>query len=87
MAPGKDNGAIFGGEYTRFMNRFLNPSLEVRGKVAAGATVDERTWGGGIRGVHRFRNFYPYIDFLVSSGTIHFNYRFIDAFGQALRIG
>jgi len=80
--PQKDNGAIFGAEYTRFTNFFLAPSLELRGKVVSGPTVNERTWGGGIRGEHRFRNFYPYIDFLVSSGTIQFNHPFIDARGN-----
>jgi hypothetical protein len=69
-------------EYTRFMNFFLTPSIELRGKVVSGPTVNERTWGGWIRGEHRFRNFYPYIDFLVSAGTIQFNHPFIDAFGR-----
>jgi hypothetical protein len=78
----KDNGAIFGAEYTRFMNSLLNPSLELRGKVVSGPNVNQRTWGGGIRGVHRFRNFYPYIDFLVSAGTIQFDRPFIDARGK-----
>jgi hypothetical protein len=81
-APQKDNGAIFGADYTRFINFFLTPSLEFRGKVVSGPTVNERTWGGGIRGEHRFRNFYPYIDFLVSAGTIQFNHPSLDAFGR-----
>src|SRR5258708_3119446 len=46
----KDNGAIFGAEYTRFMHFFLTPTLELRGKVATGPNVNQRTWGGGLRG-------------------------------------
>jgi opacity protein-like surface antigen len=78
----KDNGAIFGAEYTHFMNWFLTPSLELRGKVVTGPNVNQRTWGGGVRGGHRFRHFYPYMDFLVSAGTIQFNHPFIDFRGK-----
>jgi hypothetical protein len=78
----KDNGAIFGAEYTHFMNWFLTPSLELRGKVVTGPNVNQKTWGGGIRAEHRFRRFDPYIDFLVSSGTIQFNHPFTDASGR-----
>jgi hypothetical protein len=80
--PGTDNGAIFGLDYTRFLHWVLTPSLELRGKVASGPNVNERTWGGGIRGEHRFGNFYPYADFLVSSGTINFNQPIIDVSGK-----
>ena len=78
----KDNGAIFGADYTRFMHFFLTPTLELRGKIATGPNVNQRTWGGGIRAGHRFRRFYPYMDFLVSAGTIQFNHPFIDSRGK-----
>ena len=78
----QDNGVIFGADYTRFVRWFLTPSLELRGKVVSGPVANQRTWGGGIRGERRLRNFYPYINFLVSSGTITFTHPFIDATGK-----
>ena len=78
----QDNGVTFGAEYTHFVNWFVRPSLELRGKVVSGQTVNQRTWGGGIRGQHRFGNFYPYIDFLISSGTITFPHPTIGTSGS-----
>jgi hypothetical protein len=59
----KDNGFTVGFAYTRYLHWFLTPSLEVRCKIANGRTVGEKTFGGGIRVEHRFKNFYPYANF------------------------
>jgi len=66
----KDNGFTVGLAYTRYLHWFLTPSLEVRCKVATGDTVSEKTFGGGIRVEHRFKNFYPYANFFGSYGKI-----------------
>ncbi len=68
----KDNGFTVGLAYTRYLHWFLTPSLEVRCKVATGDTVSEKTFGGGIRVEHRFKNFYPYANFFGSYGKITF---------------
>jgi opacity protein-like surface antigen len=68
----KDNGFTVGFAYTRYLHWLLTPSLEVRAKVATGATVSEKTFGGGIRVEHKFKNFYPYADFFGSYGKITF---------------
>ena len=68
----KDNGFTVGFAYTRYLHWFLTPSLEVRCKIANGGTVGEKTFGGGIRVEHRFRNFYPYANFFGSYGKITF---------------
>jgi len=80
--PQQNNGVTFGADYTRYLHWFLNPSLELRGKVAPGDTVGERTYGGGIRVEHQFRNFHPYADFLVSSATLTFTHPIIDVRGK-----
>jgi len=66
----KDNGFTVGFAYTRYLHWLLTPSLEVRCKIATGATVSEKTFGGGIRVEHRFKNFYPYANFFGSYGKI-----------------
>jgi opacity protein-like surface antigen len=68
-----DNGFTVGFAYTRYLHWFLTPSLEVRCKIANGRTVGEKTFGGGIRVEHRFKNFYPYANFFGSYGKITFN--------------
>jgi hypothetical protein len=66
----KDNGFTVGFAYTRYLHWLLTPSLEVRCKIATGSTVSEKTFGGGIRVEHRFKNFYPYANFFGSYGKI-----------------
>jgi opacity protein-like surface antigen len=68
----KDNGFTVGFAYTRYLHWLLTPSLEVRSKIATGGTVSEKTFGGGIRVEHRFKNFYPYANFFGSYGKITF---------------
>jgi opacity protein-like surface antigen len=68
----KDNGFTVGFDYTRYLHWLLTPSLEVRCKIATGDTVSEKTFGGGIRVEHRFKNFYPYANFFGSYGKITF---------------
>jgi opacity protein-like surface antigen len=68
----KDNGFTVGFAYTRYLHWLLTPSLEVRCKIATGGTVSEKTFGGGIRVEHRFKNFYPYANFFGSYGKITF---------------
>lgn len=80
--PQKNNGAIFGVDYTRFLRWPVTPSLEFRGKVAPGPVVGERTFGGGIRVERRFRHFRPYADFLISSGVMTFTHPTINTKGE-----
>jgi opacity protein-like surface antigen len=68
----KDNGFTFGVAYTHYFDWFLTPSLEVRGKIANGGTVGEKTFGGGIRVEHRLKKFSPYANFFGSYGKITF---------------
>jgi len=68
----KDNGFTVGFAYTRYLHWLLTPSLEVRCKIATGGTVSEKTFGGGLRVEHRFKNFYPYANFFGSYGKITF---------------
>jgi hypothetical protein len=80
--PEHNNGAMFGVDYTRYMHWFVTPSLELRGKVAPGPNVGQRTFGGGIRVERQFLNFHPYADFLISSGTFTFTHPTIDVRGK-----
>ena len=80
--PETNNGYTFGANYTRYMHWFVNPSLEFRAKIANGPTVDEKTFGGGIRAERQFKNFHPYADFLISAGTIDFQHPNIDVRGN-----
>lgn len=76
--PQKNNGVMYGVDYTRYMHWFVTPSLEFRGRVNPGETVGERTVGGGIRLEHPIQRFHPYADFLVSAGTLTFSHPIID---------
>jgi hypothetical protein len=68
-------GTTFGLLYVREVRWFLTPSIEFRVKATFdGRTVDEHTWGGGIRFERRIRDFRPYGNFFISSGTIHYNF-------------
>jgi len=80
--PQTNNGYTFGANYTRYMHWFVNPSLEFRAKIAPGTTVDEKTFGGGIRVERQFKKFHPYADFLISAGTIDFQFPNIDVRGK-----
>jgi hypothetical protein len=69
---GHNSGITIGADYLKYL-RWLSPSLEVRFKTApGGVAVGERTFGGGLRLEHQISYFHPYVDFLVSSGTITF---------------
>jgi hypothetical protein len=72
--PQNNNGVSIGIDYARYM-RFVTPALEFRVKIANGATVDERTYGGGIRVEHQWSRFHPYGDFLISAGTINYHFK------------
>jgi hypothetical protein len=64
-----------GAEFIRYYRWPVTPSIEFRYKSTSnGRTVDENTFGGGIRVEHAIRNFRPYGTFLVSKGTIHYNF-------------
>jgi hypothetical protein len=71
--PTTNNGVTLGLDYTRYTRWWVKPSIEVRGKIANGSTVDERSFGGGIRAVKPIRIFRPYADFLISAGSINFH--------------
>ena len=74
--PTNNNGMIFGADYTRFTRWWVNPSLEFRAKITSGSTVDEKSFGGGIRLEKQLHEkFHPYADFLVSAGYINYNFK------------
>lgn len=70
----KNNGVTFGIDYTRYTRWWVSPSVEFRVKIANGTTVDEKSWGGGIRVEKPINRWHPYADFLVSSGTINYHF-------------
>ena len=72
--PQKNNGATFGAFYTRYL-RWFSPGVEFRVKIADGETVDEKTYGGGVRVEKPIGRFRPYADFLISAGTINYHFR------------
>lgn len=65
------NGVTIGADYTRYF-RLVSPALEIRYKIAPAPAVTESTFGGGLRLEHQFSYFHPYVDLLVSKGTITF---------------
>jgi hypothetical protein len=70
-----NGGFTFGAGYTHYLRLPLTPTLEFRIKRSSnGAAVNENTWGGGIRIEHTIQNFHPYGTFLISKGTIHYNF-------------
>jgi len=69
--PTNNNGMTLGANYTRFTRWWVKPSVEFRYKIANGVTADEKTVGGGIRGVKQIGRFSPYVDFMVSYGTLN----------------
>lgn len=71
--PTNNNGIVFGVDYTRYPHWWVKPSIEFRGKIAHGQTVDESAFGGGVRVEKPIRNFHPYVDFLVSAGSIQYH--------------
>jgi len=74
--PFTNHGATFGVDYIHYTHWFVNPSVEFRVKVTSGGgTVDENTWGGGARFEREIKYFHPYADFLISKGTIHYNFQ------------
>jgi hypothetical protein len=74
--PTNNNGLIFGADYTRFTRWWVNPAIEFRAKIATGSTVDEKSFGGGLRVEKRVHDkFHPYADFMVSGGFINYNFK------------
>jgi hypothetical protein len=72
--PQQNNGTTFGVFYTRYWHWF-SPAVEFRVKIADGETVDEKTYGGGVRIEKSFGRFRPYGDFLISAGSINYHFR------------
>jgi hypothetical protein len=72
--PQQNNGGTFGVFYTRYY-RWLSPAVEFRAKIANGATVDESTYGGGIRVEKSINRFRPYADFFISGGSIQYHFK------------
>lgn len=69
---GHNSGITLGANYLKYLP-WVSPALELRFKTApGGAAVGERTFGGGVRLEHQISYFHPYVDFLVSKGTITF---------------
>ena len=77
-----NKGFTFGVDVMKPVRWFLKPSLEFRGTIAHGPTVNEDTYGGGVKVEHPIWRLHPYADFLISAGTITFNHPHIDARGR-----
>jgi opacity protein-like surface antigen len=72
--PQNNSGVSFGIDYARYL-KFVTPALEFRVKIANGETVDQKTYGGGIRVEHQWDRFHPYGMFLISAGYINYHFR------------
>ena len=72
--PTRNLGYTFGVDYTRFIRSIVQPSLEFRMTSANGATVNERSYTGGLKLQTAIRGIQPYGLLLVGAGFIHFNY-------------
>jgi hypothetical protein len=77
-----NKGFTFGVDVMKPVRWFLKPSLEFRGTIAPGPTVNENTYGGGVKVEHPIWRLHPYADFLVSAGTITFKHPNIDSRGR-----
>jgi len=71
----RGNGATFGGDFTRYFNKWpVAPALEVRGNYATAPFANESSILFGLRVTSELRRrFHPYADFLVGAGKINFN--------------
>jgi len=77
----QDNGFVAGINITRYFRIPIAPSLEARANLASGPTVNERTYLVGARAQAQLeQSFYPYADFLIGPGIIHFNQIFIPGY-------
>jgi hypothetical protein len=72
----RNNGATFGADYTRYMNRFLAPSVEVRFNFADGTTVDQRNFLAGLRLQADVSRMHPYVDALFGVNHLSFDHPF-----------
>ncbi len=88
MNPRGNYGVTLRGDYTHFIHRYrglIIPSFQVRGSVAPGSAVGEKTLQGGFRIASTYRNFHPYGEFLVGDGIITFTHPEVMADGRLYR--
>jgi len=69
----RNNGATFGADYTRYFNRFLAPSVEVRYNFANGSTVDESNILAGLRLQADISRMHPYVNALFGVNHLSFD--------------
>jgi opacity protein-like surface antigen len=72
----RDSGEAFGAAFTKYLHIPVNVALEGRFNFMNGTYVSEHTKLVGIKiGTDKFAQYrvHPYGDFLIGSGTIHFN--------------
>ena len=72
--PQNNNGATFGVGYSHSF-QLLTPAVEFRVKIANGETVNQKTYGGGIRLEHEWNRLHPYGMFMISAGYIDYHFR------------
>ena len=86
--PNRNSGEGFGSNFTRYFPRLpIEPSLEARVNLTNGTDVKERTYLIGLQAkANFFRHYHPYADFLVGTGTIHFNTRATGYIGDNSKI-
>jgi opacity protein-like surface antigen len=74
--PSRNSGEAFGANFIKYLPHAISPSIEGRYNRTSGTYVNENTFLGGVRiqydAFSRFR-FHPYGDFLIGTGSIHFN--------------
>lgn len=72
--PDRNTGIGVGVDITRFIHFPVQPALEFRANLTNGTDVNEKSYLIGLRGQADFvRILHPYVDFLIGTGTIHFN--------------
>jgi len=74
-SPDNNYGGTIGADYTRFIPQFgglITPSVQIRATIAPGPEVDEKSFEGGFRLASTYRQFHPYVDFMLGTGVITF---------------
>jgi hypothetical protein len=70
--PTSDIGIMAGVDYTRFISRFVQPSLEFRFTKGTGTTAGETTVSGGLKVQKDYGRIHPFVTVLGGYGRINF---------------
>lgn len=70
--PDRNTGGALGVDFTQYLRIPIQPSLEFRANFNGGTFSSEQSYLIGLRGAYAWRQFLPYVDFLVGPGNIHY---------------